>query len=62
MSLLGVVFVVLLILKLVVPSMAEMSWWLVFAPILLIPVVVFVSVGAGALGIWLASIWKEWWK
>lgn len=39
MSFLGVVFVVLLILKLL--GVISISWWLVFLPLLLIPVTLF---------------------
>lgn len=39
MSFLGVVFVVLLILKLL--GVISISWWLVFLPLLLIPIILF---------------------
>ena len=60
MTLLGVLFIVLLVLKLAVPATADMSWWLVFAPILLIPVLVFASVGVGALWMWMTGFWRDW--
>lgn len=36
----GIIFLVLLVLKLVIPTCATLSWWVVFLPLYIVPAIV----------------------